>query len=83
MDDRKRALFFPGVISSALITMEDLTKANVSIAAIYKYKNTIHDPEIKKYLELVLKVASDGLCNLCHELGIDPNCLDYFDTDHN
>ena len=63
--------------------MEDLSNANASIAAIYEYKNTVRAPEIKAHLELVLQVASDGLCNLCHELGIDPNCLDHLVADHN
>ena len=68
----KQEITLPEMLYSAEITPEDLAKSNASIAEIYKYKNSLNEPKIKYHLEVVLRVASDGFCNLCHELKVDP-----------
>lgn len=66
-------LVLPGQISSTPVSLEDIVRGNDSITVIHEFKEVICDPVIKAHLDTVLQLASDGFCNLCHELGIDPN----------
>lgn len=57
------------------ITREDLIKDDISLQVIYDYQKTISDPMIAYHLSEVLRMASDQLCNTCHEMNIDPLSL--------
>lgn len=71
----------PGELTISSITLEELFNTNSSIQIIYKYKNLIQPPELQKHIDTVLRMASDGLCNICHEMNIDPNILNYWHGD--
>lgn len=70
-------LVLPGQISSAPITPEDIVRSDESIAVIHEFREAVCDPVIRAHLDTVLRLASDGLCNLCHELGSNPNEIEY------
>lgn len=67
-----------GELTCCPITFEFLAKDNESISIIWQYAKTITNPEISKHLERVLRIASDGLCNTCHDMKIDPSILDFY-----
>ena len=72
-----------GTLYECELTREDLIKDDISLQAIYDYQKTITDPKIAYHMEAVLRMASDNLCNTCHEMNIDPLTLEYLTMDSN
>ena len=70
---------FPGTLKSRPILLSDLGIDNRSIQAIYTFRQSVDDTEIKNDLDNVLRLACDALCAACADLGIDPDVLDYWD----
>ncbi len=71
-------IHFEGELSCRPITLKDLEKDNISLSVIYQFRKTVDDPIIQEHLDAVLRMASDELCNICHEMNIDPFILDYW-----
>ena len=67
-----------GELTCRPITLEDLSKDNASLTAIYQFRNTVDDPALQEHLDVVLRMASDELCNTCYDMNIDPFVLDYW-----
>lgn len=70
-------------ISSRPITLKDLVRDNEAIRKAYTRILPACNNEDQEILLQVLRIASDGLCNICHEMNIDPLVLDYWDEDFN
>lgn len=67
-----------GNLSSRPIALKDLVAINTAIRDVYARVLPIVEGEDRKCLMEVLRIASDGLCNICHEMNIDPTILDYW-----
>lgn len=71
-------IHFEGEISCGPITLEYLAKNNISLGIMYRFRETVDDPELQEHFDAVLRMASDMICNTCYELKIDPAVLDYW-----
>lgn len=71
-------IHFEGEISCGPITLEYLAKNNISLGIMYRFRETVDDPELQEHFDAVLRMASDMICNTCYELNIDPAGLDYW-----
>lgn len=71
-------IHFEGEISCGPITLEYLAKNNISLGIMYRFRETVDDPELQEHFDAVLRMASDMICNTCYELNIDPAALDYW-----
>ena len=71
-------IHFEGEISCGPITLEYLAKNNISLGIMYRFRETVDDPELQEHFDAVLRMASDMICNTCYELNIDPAVLDYW-----
>lgn len=67
-----------GELKEEKLSIQHLGALNLSLGKVYRYKDEIADMPIADDLEKVLCMASDFLCNLCHELHINPFILDYW-----
>ncbi len=71
-------IHFDGEPACRPITIEDLARDNACLRAMYQFRKTVDDPLLQQPFDTVLRMASDQLCNLCYELNVDPNVLDYW-----
>ena len=71
-------LSFEGTVTQLPITFQSLHEQEFSLRVAYAYLKTVEDPFLHEQLERVVDSASDALCNLCWELNLDVDILEYY-----
>ena len=70
---------FPGELTEVPMTLRMLAEWNRSINVVSAYAREMPDSEVHKYLQNVISMAGDFLCNICYDYSIDPFVLDYWE----